>query len=142
MIQVLIWFLIAILAGIFEVITVDLVSIWIAVGALVAMVLAWLDYSITIQLIAVLVVSVSLGIITRPICKKLLRGNVLATNSDRLIGKTGVITKSFSNDGRGEIKIVGEYWTCTSKQNHTYSEGDQVTVLAIEGVKLIVVPKN
>lgn len=142
MTQVLIWFLIAILAGIIEIVTVDLVSIWVAVGALVAMVLAWLDYSLTIQLISVLVVSISLSFITRPFCKKLLRGNVVATNSDRLIGKIGTITKAFHDDERGEIKILGEHWTCVSKDNHVFNEGDQATVLAIEGVKLIVTPKN
>lgn len=142
MTQALIWFIIAILAGIFEVITVDLVSIWVAVGALVAMLLAWLKVPFIYQLIAVLVVSVGLGIITRPFCKKLLRGNILPTNSDRLLGKTGIITKSFTGEERGELKIAGEYWTCTSREEHPFNEGDHVTVLAIEGVKLIVIPKN
>lgn len=142
MTQALIWFVIAILAGIFEIVTVDLVSIWVAVGALVAMVLAWLDIPFIYQLIAVLVVSVGLGLVTRPFCKKLLRGNTLATNSDRLIGKTGIITKPFTGEERGELKIAGEYWTCTSKEDHPFNENDHVTVLAIEGVKLIVIPKK
>ena len=142
MTQVLIWFLIAIAAAIYEIVTVDLVSIWVAVGALVAMILAWLKVDLIYQLIAVIVVSISLGVITRPICKKILRGNITHTNSDRLIGKKGIITKAFSDSNRGELKIGGEYWTCTSRSNHQFNEGDSVTILAIEGVKLIVTPHH
>ncbi len=138
--QALVWFIIAILAGIFEIATVDLVSIWIAIGALVAMVLAWMKVEFIYQLIAVLVVSIGLGIITRPYCKKLLRGNIVPTNSDRLIGKVGIITKAFKEDERGELKVAGEFWTCTSKNSSEFNEGDRVKILAIEGVKLIVSP--
>jgi len=140
MTQALIWFVIAILAGIFEIITVDLVSIWLAVGALVAMVLACLKVPFIYQLLSVLVVSICLGIVTRPYCKKILRGNITPTNSDRLIGKTGTITKAFKEDERGELKILGEYWTCVSKENHHFNQGDHVKILAIDGVKLIVIP--
>ena len=77
MTQALIWFVVAVLAGIFEIITVDLVSIWIAVGALVAALLAAFKIPFIYQLIAVLVVSVGLGFITRPYCKKILRGNII-----------------------------------------------------------------
>ena len=138
MTQALIWFVIAILAGIFEIVTVDLVSIWIAIGALVAAILAALKIPLVYQLIAVLVVSVGLGIITRPYAKKILRGNITATNSDRLIGKNAIITKGFNKDERGELKVAGEHWTCFSKENHNFTEGEQVKILAIEGVKLLV----
>lgn len=139
--QALIWFIIAIVAGIVEMITVDLVSIWVAVGCLVAAIMAALKLPLLYQLIAVLLVSVGLGIITRPYCKKLLRGNITATNSDRLIGKTAVVTKSFTDEERGEVKIAGEYWTCISKSHQSFNEGDHVKVLAIEGVKLVVAPQ-
>ena len=135
---VFMWIIIAVILGIVEVITIDLVSIWFVFGSLVAAMLAWFNFPPLYQIAALVIVSVGLAIITRPYCKKLLRGNVVATNADRLIGKTGTITKAFYGDGRGEIKVLTESWTCTSKDNLDFSEGEKVKVIAIEGVKLLV----
>ena len=135
---VLMWFIIAILLGIVEVITVDLVSIWFVVGSLVAALLAWFNAPLLYQILALIIVSVSLAVITRPYCKKILRGNITPTNADRLIGKTGTITKAFDSDDRGEVKVLTESWTCTSRDKHQFVEGEKVKVIAIEGVKLLV----
>ena len=141
MTQTLIWLILAGILVVVEVMTVDLVSIWVACGCLVAALMAYFKLSITYQLVAILVVSIALGIITRPYCKKLLRGNITPTNSDRLIGKIATVTKLFDGENRGEVKVLGEHWTCISKDKNIFNEGDQVKVQAIEGVKLIVTKK-
>ena len=62
--------------------------------------------------------------------------DIEATNSDRVIGKSGEVIKEISNNEYGEVKVFGNVWTATSKQN--LSVGDKVKVISIEGVKLIV----
>ena len=58
------------------------------------------------------------------------------TNSDRVIGKRGEVTKEIDRDKYGEVKVYGNTWTATSKED--ISVGEKVIVTGIEGVKLIV----
>jgi len=136
----LIWLFIIVAAGIFEAVTVDLVSIWFCIGGVVAMLLAYLHVSVGLQIAAFAVVSIIFICITRPLAKKFLRGNIVKTNSDRLIGKHAVVTKAFSLDERGEVKVQGEFWSAITREDMTINVGDRVEVLAIEGVKLVVRP--
>lgn len=138
----LLWLFIVIAAGIFEAVTVDLVSIWFCVGALFAMLLAYFEVALWVQITAFVVVSAILIILTRPLAKKILRGNIVRTNSDRLIGKHGIVTSPISQDIRGEVKVAGEFWSAVARDNLDINEGEHVEILAIEGVKLIVRPLN
>ena len=62
--------------------------------------------------------------------------DITPTNSDRVIGKTGEVIKRIGKNNYGEVKIFGNTWTATSKEE--LEVGDKVKVLNIEGVKLIV----
>lgn len=135
-----IWLFIVIAAGIFEAVTVDLVSIWFCVGGIVALILSYFGAALWLQITAFAVISAICICLTRPLAKKILRGNIVKTNSDRLIGKHAIVTSPISQDERGEVKIMGEYWSAISRENTRAEIGDHVEVLAIEGVKLIVRP--
>lgn len=136
----LIWLIIAIATGIFEAITVDLVSIWFCLAAILSMLCAYFELAFWFQITVFIIVSVALIIFTRPIAKKILRGNIVRTNSDRLIGKHALVTSPLSLDVRGEVKIGGEYWSAIPREDITIETGEHVEILAIEGVKLIVRP--
>lgn len=136
----LIWLFIAIATGVFEAITVDLVSIWFCAGAIAAMLLAYFDAAIWLQITAFIAVAIILILVTRPLAKKMLRGNVVHTNSDRLIGKHGIVTRKITMDEHGEVKVAGEYWTAATRDNVDIDVDNHVEILAIEGVKLIVRP--
>lgn len=138
----LIWLFIVVAAGIFEAVTVDLVSIWFCVGGVAAMILSYLQAPLWLQITAFAIVSSIFILITRPLAKKILRGNIVKTNSDRLIGKHAIVTKPFSEDERGEVKILGEYWSAVTHEKASIHEGEHVEILAIEGVKLVVRPLN
>ena len=56
----LVWLFIVIAAGIFEAVTVDLVSIWFCVGGLIAMLLAYFNVALWIQIVAFSIVSILL----------------------------------------------------------------------------------
>ena len=64
---------------------------------------------------------------------------IVPTNADTLIGAQAVVIESIDNlQAKGQVKIRGQIWTARSAdENLIYETGAVVTVLAIEGVKLI-----
>ncbi len=131
------WWFIAFLVFVFiELITVTLVTIWFAIGAIAAVITTFFTDSIVIQSIVFVVVSVLSLIITKPLVKKFKKFEITPTNSDRVIGKIGEVTKKISPNKYGEVKVFDSVWT--AKSEDSIEEGEKVKVLSIEGVKLIV----
>lgn len=131
------WWFIAFLVFVFiELITVTLVTIWFAIGAIAAVITTFFTDSIVIQSIVFVVVSVLSLIITKPLVKKFKKFEIVPTNSDRVIGKIGEVTKKISPNKYGEVKVFDSVWT--AKSEDSIEEGEKVKVLSIEGVKLIV----
>ncbi len=134
------WFITFIVLLFIEIITVNLVTIWFAIGAVAAMITAHFTDSLLIQIIVFTVVSAIVLLFTNPIAKKLRKLDVEATNYDRVIGKEAVVTKKISKNEYGEVKVLGNYWTASS--NEKIEEDEKVIVKGIDGVKLIVVKKE
>lgn len=131
-----VWFIIFLCLLFIELITINLVSIWFAIGALAAYATTYFTDNIMIQIIVFIVVSIIALLITKPVVKKIRIRKVEPTNLDRVIGKEGVVTKEISKNSYGEVKIKGSVWTATSKEE--IEKGSQVKVLKIEGVKILV----
>lgn len=131
-----IWFMLFILLLFIELITINLVTIWFVLGALLAIITTFITDNITIQIIVFIVSSVISLIITKPFINKIRKRKITPTNLDRVIGKSGLVTKEITKDTYGEIKVEGNIWTATSKEK--IEKGSKAKVLKIEGVKLIV----
>lgn len=123
-----------------EITTVQLTTIWFAGGALVALILAAVGIdSLIIQITAFIAVSVILLIATRPIVKKYINKKSQPTNADRCIGQSAIVTEDIDNIlGKGAARINGTEWTARSENGDAIAAGATVTVVKIEGVKLIV----
>lgn len=134
----ILWFGIILFGAILEALTLDLTSIWFSLAALIAFILAILGVNVVVQLIVFIVITVGLLLSVRPLAQNYFRTNVVSTNSDRLIGKTAVCTKSILQGERGEVKVNSQIWTAISQGDSDILENDSVEILAIEGVKLIV----
>ena len=135
----LVWLIVVVLTAILEALTINLVSIWFTIGGLVALLLSYLNISFTFQMAAFVIVSLICIIITRPLAKKYLRGNIVRTNVDRVIGKTALVTKPITPDEPGEVKVLGNYWSAITLDNQqTIPAGQHVEIQAIDGVKLVV----
>ena len=130
------WFIAFIVLIFIELVTVNLLNIWFAIGALAAIVTTFFTDSIFIQVVVFIVVSLLSLLITKPLIKKFRKFDVVPTNSDRVIGKIGEVVKDIKLNEYGEVKIFGNVWTASSKKS--IEVGSKVKVLAIEGVKLIV----
>ena len=138
-----IWIGFAVLMAICEAATTQLVSIWFVIGAVAAAVTTIFTPNIFIQLIVFLAFSAAALLITRPLVKKLKKKkDIVGTNADRLIGKTGVVISDIrSVDDVGQVKVMGETWTAISK-SAPVPKDSKIKVLSIEGVKLNVEPEN
>ena len=137
--MVIVWCVVAVAALLFEIATVGaMTSIWFTVGAVVALVLALLKLGTMIQIVAFVVVSVVALLTIRPLAANYLRGNVVATNYDSLIGTMVKVTKEITEDSWGEITVSGMTWSAVEVNHETVEVGSHVKVLAIEGAKVIV----
>ncbi|MBQ6625900.1 MAG: NfeD family protein [Ruminococcus sp.] len=133
------WLVLAVVLGVVEACTPQLVSIWFAVGALSGCVTSLLTDKIYIQIIVFVVVTVVMLILTRPLAKRLTKTSKTHTNSDRYIGKTAVVVTKIDNlSASGQVKVDNSVWSARSTENEVIDKDTKVVVKAIEGVKLIV----
>lgn len=133
------WIIVLIGSLFLEIITLSsLVSIWFTIGAIGALVANQLHVSFLIQVVVFFVLSILSLLFIRPIAQDYLRGNVVHTNADRVIGAITTVIKQTTFQELGEVKINGVIWNIKSVDNTTIEEGNLVEVLAIDGVKLIV----
>jgi len=135
-----IWIGIAILAAIIEGATLNLVTIWVFIGSIFALIAAALGLPIFGQIIVLLVVSSILLVFTRPLLVKKLNVGKEKTNADNLIGEICYVTEDIDNiKGTGSAKINGLTWTARAEDDALkIKSGTKVSIKAIEGVKLIV----
>ena len=140
----LVWLGIMIAAIVLEAVTVQIVSVWFAAGALVtALVTLFTDIDVWAQILIFAAVSLLFMFIARPIIKKRLDKQKQPTNADMVIGKTAVVTETIDNlRSTGGIKINGTVWTALSEDGSVIQKGALVTIKQIRGVKLIVSPEN
>ena len=139
--QSIIWLAIMIFFIWLEAETVAVVSLWFAVGALVAGIIGWFGGNIWVQVCAFVVVSGIFLLLLRPITKKYFTPKLVKTNLDAIIGTEGLVTKQINNSvSEGQIKLNGMEWTARSTSGEVIPEGTQIKVDKIEGVKAFVSP--
>jgi membrane protein implicated in regulation of membrane protease activity len=137
------WLVIVVVSGLIEMMTAGIVSIWFCFGALVAMLMAAFNLPFPLQMGAFLIVSALLLIFTRPIVYKVFKLKIEKTNADMMIGKTAIVQEKIDNDnGTGRVKVEGKDWSARTAVPGILEAGEKVTVLRIEGIKLIVEKKN
>lgn len=133
------WVIALVVFLVIEAITVGLTSIWFAAGALAAWICALLGAPVWLQVAVFIVVTAVALYFTRPIVKKYINGKIVPTNADANIGKECRVTETIDNiAGTGAVYVDGKTWTARSDNDEVIPEGELVTALRIEGVKLIV----
>ena len=135
-----IWLIIAILFFILEMMGPGFLLFWVGVGALITMVVSIFVDSIAIQIGIFAISSIALLFCTRPFIKKFTKNDTTHTNSYSTIGKKGIVIQEINSiKGIGQVKVNGEVWSAkSSTDDEIIAEGEQVTILKIDGVKAIV----
>lgn len=134
----IVWLVVALGFLVIEGITVELVSFWFTISALVTMVLDLCGVPWPWQLGAFVIISALLIVLLRPIAKRYFQQNESKTNIDSIIGDVATVTKDIYPDDRGEVKHKSQYWLAISSDNKTIAKDTKVVVVAVEGAKLIV----
>lgn len=136
-----VWLALLILFAAAEAISVGLISIWFAAGALAALLSTFFTDSVLVQIVLFLVVSAVTLALVRPLARKYMTPKNEATNADRVIGKEAVVTEDIDNlNGHGAVTVGGVTWTARSDTGGIIPAGATVIVLRIEGVKVFVTP--
>ena len=124
-----------------EAATVSMVSLWFAVSALVALLVALLGGPGWLQGTLFLVISAVLLALLRPIVRRYISPRITATNVDSVIGSTGLVTAAIDNvSAAGQVKLGAMEWTARSTSGQSIPVGTLVKVDRIEGVKAFVSP--
>lgn len=122
-----------------EIVSVNLTTIWFALGALAAMISSLCGAALWLQILWFLVVSVLTLVLTKPLVKKFVNSKIQATNADMVIGQTCVVIEPIDNlKGTGAVTVGGKTWTARSDTGDVFAPGERVKAVRIEGVKLIV----
>ncbi len=136
---IIMWAVALVLLLIVEGATAQLVTIWFAAGALVALIAAALKAPLWLQIALFVVVSAITLVATRPIVRKITNRKAENLNAERIVGRQAIVTERIDNlEGTGAVKVDGLIWTARSADDSVLEQGSRVTIEKIEGVKAIV----
>lgn len=133
------WLIVAVILAVVEGATLNLTTIWFALGALAAWLVTFLNFSWGLQIGVFVLVSGILLIFTKPLVKKYLKVGRVKTNAEEVIGMNAIVTEEINNiNAKGKVKVKSQIWTARSDDSQVIKIDSLVKVLRIEGVKLIV----
>lgn len=134
---VMLWLSIALFFVLIELMLPGLfVFLSVSVGAMSALILYFLGYSLFAQIIAFLSIT-SLSFIGFWRWCRVLTPAPTLTNVYALVGKRGIVTQPV-NSVQGAIKIEGQLWSARTKMGKELEVGATVIVLAVKGCHVIV----
>lgn len=136
------WLGVAIVLGVAEMFSLDLILIMVAGGAVVGMLAALLGAPFAVQMLAAAGASLAALALVRPsMVKRLHGGPDLVLGHSKLVGRQGVVLEAVSSLHPGRIKLAGEVWSA-EPYDHTLriAPGETVEVLEIRGATAYVHP--
>jgi membrane protein implicated in regulation of membrane protease activity len=137
------WVVAALVLGLVEVVTVDLIFIMLAAGALSGAATALVTDSLVAQALVAAAVSLLLLVAVRPVALRHLRQPIESrTGAAALVGRTALVLERVdAHDGR--VKIGGEVWSARSYDpSHILEAGTSAEVLRIDGAHAVVYPSE
>lgn len=135
----LVWTIIAAVCAGAEALTLTLILGFVAVAAVIALLVAVLGGPAPVQLLAFIAASAALIGVARPIAKSHLHTpTALRSGVDALIGATGLVLERVDAHS-GRVKIAGEVWSARAYlEGQVLQPGTSVDVVAIQGATALV----
>lgn len=130
-----IWLIVAVLAIIAEAVTVQMVAIWFAPAALIAMLGAVFGAPLWLQITLFVLVSALCVVFLYKKLRKNIADDCEKTNLDALIGTLAKVETEIPPDGVGRVTVRGNSWQAACSGGAPV--GAHVRVLSIDGVTLI-----
>jgi membrane protein implicated in regulation of membrane protease activity len=132
------WVVVFILTLVIELETMNLTTIWFCVSSVITIICGILFAGPYLQIGIFVALSIILVLATRPLTKKMMSRDIIKTNSDRLIGMIGIVTKAIIPNEIGEVKVDNNLWRAVNNDNLSFDVGEKVLIDAIVGIKLVV----
>lgn len=139
-----IWLSLAFLLGVAEIMSLDLVLIMLAVGALAGAGVAVLAPSLWwLQVLVAILISLAMLLLLRPTLLAKVRSMPgYRSSAAKMVGSSGVATSQIDRSG-GEIKVDGQSWSARPYSSDVVIEqGTEIEVYEIDGVIAVVYPKH
>lgn len=135
-----VWLAVIAISLVIEIITLDLVSVWFACGAVIPFILSAIGgIGVEWQILVFVIVTALLIIFVRKYAQKLLLKNMnTKTNVDSLVGKKYRLLEDTDFEHIGSVKVNDVVWTAVSSDGSLIKAGQLVEVEKIDGNKLIV----
>src|SRR4051812_41739529 len=136
------WLVLAVALGVAELVSLDLILIMVAVGAIVGALAAVASFPVILQVLLAAGSSAAMLALVRPnLVKKLHQGPDLVTGTGKLVGQQGVVTEELSAHAPGRVKVGGEIWSAQPyDESLIIPSGATVEVFAIRGATAFVHP--
>jgi len=136
------WLVLAVALGVAEMVSLDLILLMVAIGAVVGALAAMASFPLVLQVLLGAASSAAMLALVRPnLVKKLHSGPDLVTGTRKLVGQQGVVTEELSAHHPGRVKLAGEIWSaCPYDDSLTIAPGAKVEVFAIRGATAYVHP--
>ncbi|WP_091531838.1 NfeD family protein [Microlunatus soli] len=137
------WLSLAALLGVAEIISLDLVLIMIAAGAVGGAVTALIAPGLWgLQIVVAVAVSVGMLFLLRPtLMKRIHQMPGYRSSTDKMVGSSGVVTAEIGASG-GEVKVDGLTWTARPyTPDLVIEEGTEIEVYEVDGAIAVVYPK-
>ncbi|SES82022.1 NfeD family protein [Stigmatella erecta] len=131
------WLVAALVFGGLEMSLSGFVTLWFALGALVAALASALGLGINGQLLLFTATAGALFVTSRTLFKKafMRKATLLRTGVEAMLGQEAVVIEAVLDPQGGTVRINGELWAARSLSGPV-GEGERVTVEQIEGLKL------
>ena len=125
----------AVALGALELVSLDLILVMLAGGALVGLLTALLGGPVVLQILLALVSAVALlGAIRPSVVRRLHCGPDLRIGAEALIGKRATVLRELAHGTPGRVKIGGEEWTAEPyDEDDRIEAGEVVDVVQIKG---------
>lgn len=136
------WLIVAVAFGLAELMTTSLTLVWFSIGALVVMLLSTFIESIVIQIVIFAVISITLLVVFTKYFIDKDKTFKYNTNLQGIVQKKGIVKKEIKPYETGIVILGGEEWTAISEDNIKIEKETVVSVVRIEGVKLVVREAN
>ncbi|MCM1261461.1 MAG: NfeD family protein [Butyrivibrio sp.] len=136
----IVWLILMVVLVAIELFTMGLTTIWFAGGALAAALISIPGLPLPLQIFVFLAVSAVLLYFTRPVAVKYFNRDRVRTNIEGMIGRQAIVISEINNtEGLGQVNTGGMEWSARSSYNNiNIPIGAVVTILGVDGVKLIV----
>ncbi|MDD7184580.1 MAG: NfeD family protein [Ruminococcus sp.] len=141
--SLLLWASVIIIAVIIEAGTFQFISVWFALGGIVALIADIAGASFGVQFALFTVSSVIFLIIGFPLGRKLADFKKTSTNFEMNIGKTATVIEEINSaQSTGRVRLNGVDWIAVSADGSIIPKDSAVVVSEIKGTKLTVALKD